>query len=37
MPRPCAVEAHGSELDSNKREAPRDQPVASEDFGFDSV
>jgi hypothetical protein len=26
-----------SELNSRKREAPRDKPVASEDFSFDSV
>jgi hypothetical protein len=29
MPRPCAVEAHAYQLNSNERDAPRDKPVAS--------
>jgi len=37
IPRPWAVEASRSKLNSCKREAPRDKPVASGDFGFDSV
>ncbi len=29
MPRPCAVEFHVRQLDSDERETPRDEPVAS--------
>ena len=34
MPRPWAVEAHVLKLDSTKREAPWDKPMASEEIMF---